>query len=275
MTNLQDITLQSADGVLVATNDAGHLVYPMLHLNRQPTPEDAQGWDRVLVFVDGDGSLRVSPAAINLNEENNYFQSLYIEAEGKWTITGIVEEYIQLESSSGQMEGVGNARIDITKATSLTTRGEYSCFFVVSLTNVDGTEVRVPVYIVLNIPLRVNDRGNGETITINLNNANGYTQLLTIIRDREWILENVNTNIINVTPTSGNGSDLPDFTSTLTVTRSPLLAATTATTTFQIVSLFQRVNVTVNITITITGEWVDPRPGEEGVSGTSNIYLYF
>jgi len=273
--SIQDITLQSADGVLVATNDAGHLTYPMLHLNRQPTPEDAQGWDRVLVFVDGDGSLHVRPVAIHLNEENNYFQSLYIEAEGKWTITGIVEEYIQLESSSGQMEGVGNARIDITKAASLTTRGEYTCFFIVSLDNVDGMEIRVPVSITLNVPLRVNNRGNGETITINLNAANNYTQTLTIIRDREWTLENVNTNIINVAPMSGNGQDLPDFTSTLAVTRSPLMATTTATTTFQIVSLYQRVNVTVNITITITGEWVDPRPGEEGVAGTSNIYLYF
>lgn len=273
-TNLQDITLQSADGVLQATNDAGHLVYPMLHLNRQPTLEDAQGWDRVLVFVDGDGSLRVSPAAIELNEENNYFQSLYIEAEGKWTITGVVAEYIQLESSSGQMEGVGNARIDIIKATSLTTRGEYSCFFLVSLANVDGTEIRVPVYITLNVPLRVNDKGNGETITINLNNSNSYTELLRIIRDREWTLENVNTDIINVSPLSGYGQE-PDFTSTLTVTKSPSLNTTTASTTFQIVSLFQRVNVTVNITVTVTLDFVDPRPGEEGVSGKENIYLYF
>jgi len=274
-TNLQDITLQSADGVLVATNDAGHLVYPMLHLNRQPTPDDARGWDRVLVFVDGDGSLRVHPAAIELNEENNYFQSLYIEAEGKWSISGVIAEYIQLDSSSGQLEGVGNARIDITKAVSLTTRGEYSCFFIVSLDNVDGTEIRVPVYIVLNVPLRVNNRGNGETLTINLNNANDYTQLLSIIRDREWTLENVNTNIINVSPMSGNGSDLPDFTSTLTVTKSPSLTTTTATTTFQIVSLYQRVNVTVNITVTVTLGFVDPRPGEAGATGNNPIYLYF
>jgi len=95
--------------------------------------------------------------------------------------------------------------------------------------------------------------------------------LLTIIRDREWTLENVNTNIINVSPMSGNGADLPDFASTPTVTRSPLMATTTATTTFQIVSLCQRVNVTVSITITITGEWVDPRPGEEGVRNSASV----
>jgi len=281
-TNLQDITLQSADGVLVATNEAGHLTYPMLHLNRQPTPEDARGWDRVLVFVDGDGSLRVHPAAIELNEENNYFQSLYVEAEGKWAISGVVAEFIQLESSSGQLEGVGNARIDISKATSLSIPGEYSCFFIVALTNVDGTEIRVPVYIVLNVLLRVNNRGNGETLTINLNNANDYTQLLTIIRDREWSLENVNTNIINVSPMSGNGSDLPDFTSTLTVTKSPTLKPALTeirtTTTFQVVSLFQRVNVVVTIiipAITATLAFVDPRPGEAGATGNNPLYLYF
>ena len=31
--SLQEITLQSTDGVLVATNNNGHLVYPMLHLD--------------------------------------------------------------------------------------------------------------------------------------------------------------------------------------------------------------------------------------------------
>jgi hypothetical protein len=181
--NLQDITLQSADSVLQATNDAGRLIYPMLHLNRQPIPEDARGWDRVLVFVDGNGSLRISPAAIELNEANNYFQSLYIEAEGKWSISGVIEEYIRLESSSGQLEGVGNARIDITKAPTLTIPGGYSCFFIVALAHADGTTIQVPVYITLNVPLKVNGKGTGETLSINLNKANNYTELLSIIRD--------------------------------------------------------------------------------------------
>jgi hypothetical protein len=274
-TNLQNITLQSTDGTLVATNDAGHLIYPMLFLDRQPVPSDAQGWDRVLVFVDGDGSINVAPSVINLNEENNYFQSLYIQGEGAWSISDVDEEFIRLDSSSGQLSGVGNARIDITKAPTLTTQGGYSCDFVVTLPNADGTEMRVPVYINVNVPLRVNGVGNGDTLTINLNTANNYTQPLTIIRDREWTVENVDTTKINVSPTSGNGAELLDFISTLTVTKSPNLATTTATTTFQIVSLYQRVNVIVNITITLTGEWVDPRLGEEGVTGTSNLYLYF
>jgi hypothetical protein len=272
-TNLQDITLQSPDGVLVATNEAGRLVYPMLFLNRQPTPEDAQGWDRVLVFIDGDGIINIYPSAINLNEENHYFQSLYIQTEGKWSISGVVEEYILLDSSSGQREGVGYARIDVMKAPALTIRGEYSCFFVITLDTADGNEIQIPVCININVPLIVNEKNHGETLDITLNNANQYTQLLTIIRDREWTLENVDTNIINVSPTSGIGMT-PDFASTLTVTKSPDLTTTTATTIFQIVSLFQRVNVRVNIALAITGEFVDPFPGEEGVTGTSDLYLY-
>jgi hypothetical protein len=274
-TNLQDITLQSTDGTLVATNDMGHLIFPILCLDREPVPSDAQGWDRVLVFVDGNGSISVHPSVINLNEENNYFQSLHIQGEGKWSISGVVDEFIRLDSSSGQMEGIGNARIDITKAPTLVAQGSYSCNLVITLANADGTEFRIPVYITVNVPLTVNNRGNGETLTINLNAANNYTQTLTIIRDREWTLENVDTSRISVTPTSGNGETLPNFSSTLTVTKSPNLATTTATTTFQIVSLYQRVNVTVNITLTITGQFVDPRPGVVGVIGTGNVYVYF
>jgi hypothetical protein len=273
-TNLQDITLQSMDETLVATNDEGHLIYPMLFLNRQPVPSDVQGWDRVLVFIDGDGIVNVSPSVINLNEENNYFQSLTIQGEGAWSISGMVEEFIRLDSSSGQMTGIGNARIDVTKASTLTAQGGYSCFFVVTLSNADGTEMRVPVYIDVNVPLRVNNVGNGSTLTMNLNAGNGYSESLAVIRDREWTVENVDTDKINVSPEMGNGAELPDFTDTLTITKSPSLSATTATTTFQIVSLYQRVNVKVNITITLTGEWVNPRPGEEGVTGTGNIYLY-
>jgi hypothetical protein len=60
----------------------------------------------------------------------------------------------------------------------------------------------------------------------------------------------------------------------MTVTKSPNLTTTTATAAFQIVSLYQRVNVVVNITLTITGEFVDPLDGEDGVTGTENLYLY-
>jgi hypothetical protein len=273
---LQDITLQSADGVLVATNENGHLTYPMLHLNRQPVPEDAAGFDRVLVFVDGDGTITVTPTIIELNEENNYFQSLYIQGEGQWSISGITTDFIQLDSSSGQLEGVGNARIDVTKAPTLTTPGGYTGQFIVTLANAEGTTRTILVFITVNLPMTVGGRGNGQTLTINLNAANNYTETLTIIRDREWQLENVDNSRITVSPTSGNGAELPDFASPLTVRVSPNLTTTTATTTFQVVSLFQRVNVTVNIVITITGEFVDPRfdEGEVGVTGDEAVYLY-
>ena len=273
-TNLQDITLQSMDGTLVARNEMGHLTEPILFLDRQPVPSDAQGWDRVLVFVDGNNTLAVNPAVIELNEGNNYFQSLIIQSEKQWRIEGVVEGVIDLESSTGQLEGIGIARIDATKTPALTAQGSYSCFFDILLSNADGTQVRVPVSITVNVPLRVNNKNAGETLTINLNQANNYTELLTIIRDREWTLENVDMDTVNVSQTSGNGQILPDFTSTLTVTKSPHLMTTTATTTFQVVSLYQRINITVNITLTVTGEFVDPLPDEEGVIGTENLYLY-
>ena len=252
----------------------GHLIEPMLFLNRQPEPSDAQGWDRVLVFVDGNNTIQVTPSAINLNEENNYFQSLYVQGEGKWSISGIVEEFIRLESSSGQQEGIGKARIDVTKAPTLTSQGGYSCHLTIKLANAEDTTITIPVYITVNIPLNVNGKGTEETLDINLNATNNYTQNLKIIRDREWMVENVDTGKIAVSPISGNGAELPDFADTLTLTKSPSLTTTTAMTTFQIVSLFQRVNVNVNITITMTGEWVDPRSGEEGVTGTASLYLY-
>ena len=220
-TNLQDITLQSMDGTLVARNEMGHLTEPILFLNRQPVPSDAQDWDRVLVFVDGNNTIDIHPPVIELNEENNYFQSLFIQGEGQWSISGVVEEFIEMESSSGQLQGVGNARIDVTKAPTLTEPGGYSCFFTITLANTDGTEVRVPVYITVNVPLTVNNKGTNETLTINLNQANNYTQLLAIVRDREWSLENVDTSKINVSPTSGDGATLPDLTSMLTVTPTP------------------------------------------------------
>ena len=89
--------------------------------------------------------------------------------------------------------------------------------------------------------------------------------------------------MINVSPMSGNGQGLPDFASTLTITKSPNLTpsttATTVSTTFHVVSLFQRVIIIVNITmaaLTITGEFVDPRfdEGEVGAIGNDNLYIY-
>jgi hypothetical protein len=273
-TTLQDITLQSLDGVIEATNDNGHLVAPILFLDRAPVPEDMQGRDRVLVFVDGDESSILTPAAIILNEENNFFQSLSIETSLHWSIRNIDNEKIVIESSSGQMEGVGHARIDVSKIAALTAQGTHTCTFDILFTDAVDTVTTIPVTMVINVPLKVNDKKVNETLTINLTSANNYTEFLTIIRDREWFLENVDESVISVSPKEGNGSNLPEYKSILTVTKSPLLAKTTASTSFQVVSLFQRINVKITITLSITGEFVDPLDGEEGVTGTDNLYIY-
>jgi len=68
-TNLQDITLQSTDGMLHATNTAGHLTYPMLFRHDTPDPENLpvdlqqilEEWENVLIFVDGKTTLPVVP----------------------------------------------------------------------------------------------------------------------------------------------------------------------------------------------------------------------
>jgi len=228
----------------------------------------------LLVLIDGGGGIDVSPTVVYLNEENNYHQSVYLMGEGAWSISGVTE-HINLTSSSGQLSGVGNARIDVTKTVSLVEQGGYSTFFTV--TNSNGTEIRVDVYITVSQPLTVNGTGNGGTINITLNQGNNYTETLTIIRDREWIVEGVDINKINVSPTSGNGAELPGFASTFTVTKSPLLTTTSATTYFDIVSGEQRVRVNITITLTITLEFVDPRfdVNEVGVTAaTENLYLY-
>jgi len=268
-TNINDITLQSTDGVLRARNNEGNLIYPMLFVEDESelnNPNIAQGFDSVLVVVDGDGSMDIDPTVIHLTEENNYFQSLYMRGEGAWTIRGADASsniaYAHLDSSSGQMMGVGDVRIDVTSL--VTTPGEYTSSFVVVLSN--GTEITIPVTITVSQQLTVN--GRTDSVTINLNAGNNYTETLSVVRDREWTVENVDTNKIIVTPTSGNGA------ATLTVTKSPNLSSSTATTTFQVVSFYQRVDVTVNITITATGRWLDPLPNEPGVIGTDSIYLY-
>ena len=299
-TNISDITLQSTDGTLVAKNYGGALVYPMLCLDREPTQADAdmlqaEGWDAVLVCVDGDeagGRITVSQTDVYLNEDNNYFQSILLFGEGAWTISGVDEDCITVETSSGQNEGIGTARLDIEATQSLKNQpGSYNSFFMVTISSTSGETVRINVHIAVSVPLTVKDEENntqasdGGTLTVNLNEGNGYTADLTIIRDRDWQVESVaNFDRIIVTPLSGDGN------STLTVTKSDspdLINTTTAditrTAVFRIVSFYQQVQVNVNITIppppppdppTLT--FVDPRPGtdEAGATGTDPIYLY-
>jgi len=282
-TNISDITLQSTDGTLVARNSAGNLTYPMLFLDREPVSSDAQGWDKVLVFIEGDGGIDVSTMTVTLNEANNYFQSIYLTGDGAWTLSGGVEDWLDITSSSGQMEGVGGARIDFAKRSAFNTLGAFSCTVTITLANSSGEEKQILVNLVVSVPLKVQDETNsavnGETLNITLASPS-YTKNLMVIRDLEWHVENVNESLLAVSPTLGQGVS-PDFESTLTVTKSPFVkeqySPQTLSTTFQVVSLFQTVTVSVTLNISaadVTLEFVDPLSSEAGVAGTGAVYIY-
>ena len=378
-TNLQDITLQSMDGVLVARNEQGHLAYPMLHLDREPVPEDAQDWDRVLVFVDGKTRSTISPTVIVLFEENNFSQSLDIQTGGAWTISGIANSLIRVDKITGtgnaainvtkapslvepgiyfcsftvsitgavasetsiqvylfigsgsigtstvsptsitltesnnfsqtltiqsddewfvanvnteriqiasnQMQGVGNAPIEVKKAASLTASGDYTSAFAIIFPGTTGSAV-ILVDIVVSVPLAVRYNNttarHGETLTVNLTAPNYPPQYLYITRDRAWSLEEVDTSKITVSPTSGSGGT---YEQSVSISKpSSLTVEGLVSTTFRVVSgttgsgttgsADQYVEIIVNIIPQITGEFVDPRDGEVGVTGTAPVYIY-
>jgi hypothetical protein len=287
MTNLQDITLQSPDGILVATNDNGHLVYPMLHLDRQPVPADAQGFDRILVFVDGDerpvgGGQFVFPLVIHLNEDNDYSYPMCIHTEHEWLITVEHPNRVSLP----QQTGTGDTRLNVGRNASLTP-GTYETQLHVAINDGNETMVTVQVILVISRTLVVNNISSQhnvpetlrQSVRITLNAANDLTQTLTLQRDREWTLEprgsNNYANHISVIPSSGNSD------ANLVVTSLVMAAAsqTTVTTTFRVTSHSHWVDVIVTIVIPqadITGEFADPRPGEDGVTGTEDdpVYIY-
>jgi len=290
--NINEVTLQSTDGTLIAQNDGNNnLVYPMLHLDRQPTQNDinmldSQGWDSVLICVDGDpevGKFYVSEENVTLGEENNYFRTVGIfcdEHEG-WTVSDVDENYIKIDSTSGVLVGYGNARLDITKAAGLTTPGEYPTFFTITQTS-SGNTIRINVFIDVSVPLDVNP------ITIPLNVLNGYTNTITVNRDRHWHLEGVDNELIEVSLMEGSGEP-PGYERIITVTKSPTLvndsttSESTPTTTFDVVSGIHRIAVTVNITIPklptapVVFAFIDPPAinSEVGVlASQQNIYIY-
>jgi len=386
-TNIADITLQSMDGTLVSRNEQGHLTEPMLFLDREPVPEDAQDWDCVLVFVDGKTRSTITPTTLVLFEENEYFQSLNIQTGGEWSISdvdhsmirvapvagtgstgadstgtdrvgtgnaqinvtkapsfnelgfhlssftisiagaavsetsiqvflfmgggsvgmsdvspttirlteannfsqtltiqsdeewliaGVDTERIQIDS--GSMQGVGNAQIEVKKATSLTASGDYASAFAVLFPETAGSAV-ILIEIVISIPLAVRHNSttakHGETLTVNLTAPNYSTQYLYITRDRAWSLEEVDTSKITVSPTSGNGSTYEWDSESVSISKpQDLTVEGLITTTFRVISFSQYVDVIVNIVPQITGEFVDPRTGEAGATGTGNVYIY-
>ena len=376
-TNIADITLQSMDGTLVSRNEQGHLTEPMLFLNREPVPEDAQDWDRVLIFVDGKTRSTIAPTTLVLFEENGFSQSLDIQTGGEWSISGVNTSLIRVDQSSGtgmtgtgntrinvtkapafsdsgfhscsftisiagaavsatniqiylfmgggnvgtsnvspttislteannfsqtltiqsdeewliagvdtariqiasgSMQGVGNAQIEVKKAASLTASGDYASAFAILFPGTAGSAV-ILVEIVISIPLAVRYNSttakHGETLTVNLTAPNYSPQYLYITRDRAWSLEGVESSKITVSPTSGNGSTYEWDSESVSISKpSSLTVEGLITTTFRVVSFSQYVDVIVNIVPQITGEFIDPRTGEVGATGTGNIYLY-
>jgi len=386
-TNIADITLQSMDGTLVSRNEQGHLTEPMLFLDREPVPEDAQDFDCVLVFVDGKTRSTITPTTLVLFEENEYFQSLHIQTGGEWSISDVDHSLIRVTSASGtdstgtdragtgnvqinvtkapafnelgfhlcsftisiagavvsetsiqvflfigggsigtsdvspttirltetnnfsqmltiqsdeewliagvdmeriqiapvglasgQVQGVGNAQIEVKKAASLTTSGDYTSAFAVLFPETAGSAV-ILVEIVISIPLAVRHSSttarHGETLTVNLTAPNYSTQYLYITRDRAWSLEGVDSNKITVSPTSGNGSTYEWDSESVSISKPQgLTVEGLITTTFRVVSFSQYVDVIVNIIPQITGEFVNPRTGEVGATGTAPVYIY-
>jgi hypothetical protein len=351
------------DDVLVARNVHGHLTAPMLFLDREAVPKDAEDWEQVLVFVDGKTRATIDSTIIILHEGNDYTQSLTVETGGAWSISGVDEGRVLIDHD--QMSGVGKATIDIRKPLPFDEPGFHPSAFTLSIDGAVVTEMNIQVYIfignglgpirqkhiilnednvysalldipvvpgrqavgvnedyvcvaenpaggfvitipdpnapwnyvgsfvivsfepaevtivsvevVATVPLHVTwhngsqwlEARHGETLTVNIK-APGYAQQsLYIYRDQAWSLEGIETDKITVEPTAYSGGGYVQISKpeNLTVTEK-------VTTTFRIVSLNQYVDIIVNILPSITGEWSNPRPGEEGVTGTQDVYIY-
>ena len=233
---------------------------------------------QVFLFMGGGnvGTSDVSPTTITLTESNNHSQTLTIQSEEEWLIAGVDTERIQIVQ--GSMQGVGNAQIEVKKANALTASGDYTSAFAVLFPGTAGSAV-ILVEIIISIPLSVRYSSttakHGETLTVNLTAPNYSTQYLYITRDRAWSLEGVNSSKITVSPTSGNGSTYEWDSESVSISKPQgLTVEGLITTTFRVVSFSQYVDVIVNIIPQITGEFVDPRAGEVGATGTTPVYIY-
>ena len=199
-TNITDITLQSTDGTLVARNDNGHLTYPMLHLDREPVPEDAQGFEQVLVFVDGKTRSTISPTVIVLFEENGFAGSLDIQTWGEWSISGVNNSLIRVN----KMTGTGNTTINVTKASSFSELGFHACSFTISIAGAVVSETTIQVYIFIGGSSVGTSTVSPTSIT--LDESNNHSQTLTIQSDEEWLIAGVNAEQITASRIQGTGN---------------------------------------------------------------------
>jgi hypothetical protein len=273
MTDLHNATWQSMDDVLQGKNESGHLIAPILFKDSLPAIEDLQDFEKVLVFVTGKvkgGVNDVRQTEVLLNEENGYTEHLPLgRSGGDFTETDIDSARVRY-----LLEAEG---IRITKADALTQPGIYQTVF--ALVGEDWAEVFI-VTIVVTVPLSVQHGNttarNGETLTITLTAPNYSPQYLYVRGSRSWVLEGVEVGRITASPTSGSGFNNQWDSQAITISKpSALEVKEMITTTFRVLAQTQWVDVVVNILPLITGEWVDPLPGEEGVAGTEAIYVYF
>ena len=293
------------DDVLVGRNDGGKITAPILFKESQSEDDDVQldiddmqGFDTVLVFVtgkvrgggDGDGGTgNINTREVFLTEENGYTVTLPFELIGEFMETEVNTARIRYSIGTDD-EGLPQT-ITITKAAALTAVGTHrTAFALVSEPRIVDDEV-IPgwaevfrVTIIITVPLSV-QHGNttarhGETLVVNLTAPNYSPQYLQVRGSRPWVLEGVDTAIITVSPTSGNG-----FQNTWDAAWVMIARANSSTvseiiaTTFRILTRnqgtpFHWVDVIVNILPLISGRFVDPLPGEEGATGTEPVYIY-
>jgi hypothetical protein len=301
------------DGVLAATNEQGHLTYPMLHLAKEDIPEDGegwealahmaneQGWDNVLVFAEGkvhfpDGEtvyievpgetvyvevpIGGDLTIIELNDGNGYERTYGVESESAWTVSAVNASQISVSPTTG----TGNRTLTIKKAESLEASGTYTSAFVVT----DAANVIVGAVIVrVVIPTKTLEvrygttddyisAPNGGVLTIVLASPNYTTQKLTVAAEGAWSIDGVETSKLYLYPTSGSGQiTLSSFYKQSNFTPS---ADGTSETGFWVRSGEQSVHVIVKFTERVTGKFVDP-PDGIGVPGTETpdqapVYIY-
>jgi len=181
--NPQDVSLQTIDDVLVARNEQGHLTAPLLFLNREAVPEDAEDWDAVLIFSDGKTRATIDSTIIILHKGNGFTQVLEIETGGAWSISGVNENLVSIDPD--QREGTGNVQIGVQKTPSFDVPGFSSCVFMLSIAGAVVNEHVIQVFI-------FNGKGLGVPHSITLNEVNQYSEVLNIPVPAEYEIDDVN-----------------------------------------------------------------------------------
>ena len=272
-TELEHVTWQSMDDVLVARNENGHLEAPISFA--EPTIENMGKFDRVLFLVKGKigsgGGGDIKRTEVLLTEENNYSETLPMgELEEEYDVIGVDPEWITTS--------LGPGGLTVSKYQWLTDPGTYNTVF--AFVGDDWAEIFV-VQIAVTVPLRVQynstNRTHGQTVTVNLTAPNYDPQYLYVFGSRSWVLQSVDTAKVQATPTSGTGYNDEWSSDAITISKPPALTVEEPiTTTFRILAQTQWVDVVVNLHPPITSRFVDPRSGEVGApAGNNPVYLYF